>query len=79
MIDERYHVHTRHEVYDAVKAGVAGLAAWVSLVTLDRVIAWLTFLYMCFLVGEKVWKFVQWMRTRRTTPPVVGPPPGAAE
>lgn len=78
-MDERYHVHPRYEMFDALKAGGAGLAAWLSLMTLDKVIACLTFIYMCFLVAEKVWKFVQWMRTRRPAPPVAPPPPGAAE
>jgi hypothetical protein len=62
---EGHHSFAKENVVDGIKALIAVIAGWVSVVSMDQIIATLTLIYMCFLVGEKLWKFGAWVKARK--------------
>lgn len=62
---EGHHSFARENAIDGIKALIALIAGWWSVVSLDQLVALFMLTYMAALVAEKAWKFHLFLKARR--------------
>ena len=62
---EAQHSFARENAIDGIKALIAVLLGWASVVTAEQILTAFSILYVLFLLIEKLWGFYKFLKARR--------------